>query len=49
MSAGDHVTIIMHLQTGATALYIASQNGHVTTVKLLVEAGASLDVQIDVS
>ena len=39
----------MYLQTGATALLIASQNGDVTTVKLLVEAGASLDVQMNVS
>ena len=42
-----HVTI--HLQDGATALYIASVEGHVKTVKLLVEAGASLDVQKNVS
>ena len=38
-----------NLQEGATALYIASQNGHVSTVQLLVEAGASLDVQFNVS
>ena len=36
-------------QEGNTALYLASQNGHVTTVQLLVEAGASLDVQTNVS
>ena len=42
-----HVT--MNLQEGVTALYLASQNGHVTTVQLLVEAGASLDVQRNVS
>ena len=41
--------VTMHLQDGATALHIASQYGHVTTVKLLVEAGASLDVQGNVS
>ena len=42
-----HVTV--NLQEGATALHMASQNGHVTAVQLLVEAGASLDVQRDVS
>ena len=42
-----HVTV--NLQEGVTALYLASQNGHVTTVQLLVEAGASLDVQRNVS
>ena len=42
-----HVTV--NQQGGVTALYLASQNDHVTTVHLLVEAGASLDVQRDVS
>ena len=42
-----HVTV--NLQEGATALHLASDNGHVTTVQLLVEAGASLDVQTNVS
>ena len=42
-----HVTV--NLQEGVTALYLASQNGHVTTVQLLVEAGAFLDVQKNVS
>ena len=37
------------LQDGATALYIASQNDHSTIVQLLIEAGSSLDVQVDVS
>ena len=39
----------IHLQDGFTALFIASTNGHETAVKLLVEAGASLDVQMNVS
>ena len=39
----------MHLQDGATSLYLACQNGHVTTAQLLVEARASLDVQRNVS
>ena len=42
-----HVTV--NLQEGVTALHLASQGGHVTTVQLLVEAGASLDVQRNVS
>ena len=50
----DHLTVVyfhvtVNLQEGATALHMASQNGHVTTVQLLVEAGASLDVQTNVS
>ena len=39
----------MHLQDGVTSLYIACQEGHVTTAQLLVEAGAFLDVQGNVS
>ena len=42
-----HVTV--NLQEGVTALHLASDCGHVTTVQLLVEAGASLDVQTNVS
>ena len=42
-----HVTV--NLQEGVTALFLASQNDHVTTVQLLVEAGAPLDVQRNVS
>ena len=42
-----HVTV--NLQEGVTALYLASECGHMTTVELLVEAGASLDVQRNVS
>ena len=42
-----HVTV--NPQKGVTALYLASANGHTTTVQLLVEAGASLDVQTNVS
>ena len=42
-----HVTV--NLQKGITALFLASECGHVTTVQLLVEAGASLDVQTHMS
>ena len=42
-----HVTL--NLQEGFTALHLASSNGHVITVQLLVEAGASLDMQANVS
>ena len=41
--------VALNVQEGATALHLASENGHVTTVQLLVEAGASLDVQTNVS
>ena len=39
----------LYVQEGFTALHLASGSGHVTTVQLLVEAGASLDVQTNVS
>ena len=42
-----HVTV--NQQEGVTALFLASEEGHVTTVQLLVEAGAPLDVQTNVS
>ena len=32
-----------------TALYVASQNGHVEVVKILLQNGANVDVQEDVS
>ena len=39
----------MHLQDGTISLFLACQEGHVTTTELLIEAGASLDVQRNVS
>ena len=42
------VITMVTVQNGTTALYRASQEGHSTVVQLLVEAGASLDVQADV-
>lgn len=39
----------MHIQDGATPLYIASQNGHDKVVQLLTQAGASLDLEGNVS
>ena len=40
---------LLNVQKGATALYIASEYGHVETVQLLINAGASLDMQMSVS
>ena len=42
-----HVTV--NLQEGVTALHSASEDGHVTTVQLLLESGTSLDVQANVN
>ena len=38
----------IYLQGGATALYIASQNGYLEVVKLLVEGGADVSIHIKV-
>ena len=36
-------------QNGVTALYVASQNGHVEVVNVLLKNGAHVDVQKEVS
>ena len=41
--------VTINLQNGATALYIASERGHNKIVQSLITAGASLDVQRNVS
>ena len=41
--------VTVNLQRGFTALHLASEDDRLTTVLLLVEAGASLDVQTNVS
>ena len=38
----------MYLQTGATALIIASENGHVEVVQLLIGRGANIDISNNV-
>ena len=43
------MTMSVHLQDGAVALFIASQIGHSEIVQRLIEAGASLDVRRNVS
>ncbi len=37
------------VQTGATALYIAAQNGHLRVVELLIAANANVNIQTSVS
>ena len=37
-------SIVILMQTGATALYCASGNGYVRIVQLLIQAGANLDI-----
>ena len=42
------MTVTVNLQNGATALFIASQEGHCSIVEQMIEAGASLDLQMNV-
>ena len=39
----------MLLQDGITPLYMASQNGHETVVKLLLDGGSDVNKAMDVS
>ena len=41
-------SLLSPLQDGGTALFVASQNGHTSVVKLLLEAKAKPDVPIKV-
>ena len=41
--------VTINLQDGTTALFVASQEGHCSIVERLIEAGASLDLQRNVS
>ncbi len=43
-----HHSSLDSVQTGATALYIAAQNGHLRVVELLIAAMARVDVQTEV-
>ena len=37
--------LIINLQKDATALIVASQEGHIKVVQLLLDCGAELDIQ----
>ena len=39
------ISPLSYLQDGATALHLAAQNGKANVVRLLIEAGAQLDIQ----
>ena len=41
-------SLLFVLQQGVTALGVASQNGHISVVKLLLEAKAKTDIQAEV-
>ena len=43
------MTLTIDLQDGATALMVASQERHCSIVERLIDAGASLDLQTNVS
>ena len=43
------IVYILSSQNGATALYVSSQNGHVEVVNILLQNGAHVDVQDEVS
>ncbi len=47
-SAAHHF-LLNSIQTGATALYAAAQNGHLRVVELLIAAKAQVDIQEMVS
>ncbi len=40
---------LLHLQNGETAIYIASKNGHVKVVEMLVAHGADVNLVDEVS
>ncbi len=41
----SHHSSLDSVQTGATALYVASQNGHLRVVEVLIAAMAQVDMQ----
>ncbi len=45
MCSPAHNSSLDYVQTGATALYIAAQNGHLRVVEVLIAAMAQVDIQ----
>ena len=43
------ITLTMNWQDGGTALMVAAENGHSNVVETLLQHGASVDMQKDVS
>ena len=46
MSLKKTILIVLLFQAGASGLIMVSQNGHLEIVKYLIEAKASLDLQL---
>ena len=40
-----HLVLVVYIQYGATALYLAAQEGRVNIVRLLIEAKAQINIQ----
>ena len=45
LTSAAKISPLSYLQSGATALHMAAQEGKADVVRLLIEAGAQLDIQ----